>query len=105
MQYRYLVKCWVRPQSGFDLARKNKIMNLFKSFLSEAFSERESIDKAVEEFEKEHDGMVIEPLVIETDSAITDAEVQILPEIQKAYPDAVLLSVERIKDKIPSEPR
>jgi hypothetical protein len=80
-------------------------MNLFKKFMNDAFSEQEGIDRVVSEFEKEHDGMVLEPLIIETDTKITNPERQILPEIQKTYPDAKILSVERIKDKITSEPR
>jgi hypothetical protein len=92
---RYLVQCWISPQSGFDLARKNHTMEIFRKVLESHFEYAdyyEGIEKAMTRFEKTHDGLILEPIVLETDEDVTDCEAQLMPEIRKKYPEAKLLN-------------
>jgi hypothetical protein len=95
MSHKYLVRCWVSPQSGFDLAQKNKIMTLFREMMTQTY-DTEEIENAIKKFEKENEGKVLLPLIIESDTKVTDIKKQILPEIQKKYPGANILSVEEL---------
>lgn len=94
MAHKYLVQCWIKPQSGFDLAQKNRIMSLFKEIMTETMPNDPKLDEALKRFEKSHDGMVLEPMIIESDKEVTDPEKELLPEIQKSYPEAVIFSWE-----------
>ena len=115
MPYRYYVQCWVRPSSGHDVVRKNRIMSLLKEIASlKSFQEMardvfpvdvEVTDKkfqsAIQRFEEQHEGLVVEPLVLESDNEITDAEKELLPEIQKKYPEAKIFSWEKMPNLTP----
>lgn len=96
MPFKYFVQCWIRPHSGMDLARKNRIVNILKEAVCETFPDNNIVEKAVEKFEQAHDGLVPEPFIIETDKEISDAETEIMPEIRKEYPEAILLSCEKM---------
>lgn len=93
---RYLVQCWIKPQSGFDLARKNRIMKMLRELMSTNTPDDAELEKAVEAFEKEHEGYILEPIVLESDKEVTDAEKELMPEIRKTYPEAKLFSMEPV---------
>lgn len=117
MQYKYLLVCWVRPRSGYDLARKNRVMKLIKEILSlESFKDiakdmfpedieitDEKLQDGLNRFEKLHDGMVIEPFIMESDTLVKDPEKELLPEIQKDHPEATIFSFKMIPQQIPDK--
>ena len=103
MPIKYLVQCWITPRTGFDLAKKNRIMSLFKSIMEETFPEDVNVEDAMRKFSESHDGLILEPLVIESDTEIVDPKKEVLPEIQKKYPEAVIFSCEKIPEFISTE--
>jgi hypothetical protein len=91
--YAYKVDCWVRPRSGFDLAKKTQSFQTMKKEASKIHSSFKIImGKMIEAFEDMGDGCVIKSFMIETDSIINDAGKEILHEIKKEYPEAKLIS-------------
>ena len=98
MPFKYLVQCWVRPRSGFELARKNRVIKIIKEAMTDTFKESELIEKLVKQFEETHDGLIPEPFFAETDSEVTDPEREIMPEIWKDYPEAIFIKYEPISD-------
>ena len=96
--YRYLVQCWIRPRSGFDLSRKNLIMEMFREIMVNSYPNDEELNKAVKAFEKESEGLIVEPLVIETDHEIMNCEEELMPEIRKNYPEAKMLSWDKVPE-------
>lgn len=98
MPFKYYVECWVYPRSGFDIARKNKIIHLFKKVLFDMLPQKEEIESIVEKFCKEHDGLILEPLVLESDTEITNPEKELMPEIRKKHPEARLVSCQKIPE-------
>lgn len=101
MVYKYLVQCWITPRTGFDLAKKSHIMQLFKSIMEETFPDDVKVEDAVKRFAESHDGLILEPLVIESDTEVIDFQKEILPEIQKTYPEATIFSCEKMPEFIP----
>ena len=92
MIYTYRVDCWVSPKSGFDLAEKNKFLKKFKNALRDMLSENIPFQRALENFGKKYEGMVLESVIVETDKIYEDNEEEILSEIKKRYPGAVACS-------------
>ena len=92
MPYKYLVQCWIHPRSGFDVAKKSRIMELFRSIMKETFSDDARVDTTIEKFNRTHEGLVLEPFIVESDIKINDPEKEILPEIQKTHPEATVFS-------------
>jgi hypothetical protein len=103
MKYKYLVQCWITPRSGFDIVKKNRITELFRSIIADTFSDDKHAEESVKNFERSHEGLVLEPLVVESDTVIVDAEKEILPEIQKTYPGAIIFSCEKIPELVVTE--
>jgi hypothetical protein len=79
-----------------DLARKNRIISILKEAVVETFPDNEIVEKAIAKFEENHDGLVPEPFIIETDKEVSDPETEIMPEIRKEYPEAIFLSCEKM---------
>jgi len=98
--YQYLVQCWITPKSGFDLARTNRIMQVFKKNMEEFFPDNEDLGEIVKKFEKESEGFVLEPLVLESTKEVTDCEKQLMPKILEEYPGAKLLTWRRMTDEV-----
>jgi len=102
--YRYLVQCWIKPKSGFDLARTNKIMQVFKESMEESFPPNEELGeelgKIVKKFEKASDGYVLEPLVLESTKEVTDFDKQLMPKILEEYPEAKLLTWRKMDKEV-----
>lgn len=96
--HRYLVTCWIYPQSGFDIARKNKINALFREAMEHHFREENYVMGYLQKMEKEHEGKILEPFVLESDEAVKDAEKDLMPEILKRHPEAEYFSSEILPD-------
>jgi len=100
MSFKYYVECWIYPKSGYDIIRKNKIITLFKEVLLQVMPEETkkeiNIDDLIEKFCEKHNEMVLEPLVLESDTDVLDPEKELMPEIWKKYPEAKLLNFQKI---------
>jgi hypothetical protein len=103
MKHQYMVYCWIYPKSGFDLAQKNKIMEVFKMAMSANFSDDAKMTEEVEKFSNEFKEYILEPIVIESDTEVTDPEKEIMPEIRKEHPEAKLLSIQPMPRVVESE--
>lgn len=92
----YMVQCWVRPRSGFDLVRKNKILASFRQAAEGTIGDPESVSRAIALFEKDHEGMVLEPLIIDIPSGCSDPAIKLLKIARTKYPEAVLSTWEEV---------
>lgn len=79
----YRVLFWAFPKSGFDLARKNTIMSMFRETLPD-----EMLSEQLKRFEEKNDGLVIYEEVIESDDTDPDPDREVMPIIKKKFPDA-----------------
>lgn len=92
MVYRYRIDCWVNPKSGFELAEQNSFMVKFKSLVKDLFSNNPPFQEAVDKFGKNYEGMVLQSLTVETDKPYEEAEEEIITEIKKKLPEAIIVS-------------
>ena len=92
MTHKYLVQCWITPRSGFDIVKKNRVLEFFRSVVSEALSDEYRAEESIRNFEESHEGLILEPIIVESDTEVMNAQKEILPEIQKVYPGAVIFS-------------
>ena len=100
MKYKYLVQCWITPRSGFDLARKSRITELFRALMRDTFDSDEKLEQSIKKFEESHNGLILEPLVIESDTEVKDPEKEFLDDIHAKYPEAKIFSIERMPEFI-----
>jgi hypothetical protein len=92
MLYTYRIDCWVPPKSGFDLARQNKFFDKFKSVIKALFSDNQSFQIALDTFGQNHEGMVLDSFIIETDKLYEDNKTEILSKIEEEHPGAIVIS-------------
>ena len=92
MFYTYRVDCWVNPKSGLDLAEQNKFLMKFKKALSTLLTDNKPFQRALCNFGKNHEGMVLESLIVETDKLYEDNEEEITKSVKEKYPEAILSS-------------
>ncbi len=97
MIYTYRIDCWVTPKSGFDLAKQNKFYDKFKSIIKALFSENPAFQIALDNFHNNHDGMVLDSFIIETDQLYEDNEKEILAKIEEEHPGAIMISHNIVK--------
>lgn len=71
--------------------------------MEETFVNDVKIEETIKNFEKMHEGLVLEPLMLESDTEIEDPVKEILPEIQKTYPEAILFSCDKIPEIVTTE--
>ncbi len=93
---QYLVQCWIAPKSGHELARRNRLLDLFRNMLANKYPNNEDMEKAVDRFDRHSEGLVLEPFVLESDTEVADCEKELMPEILKEHPEAKLLTWENI---------
>lgn len=79
----YRILFWAHPKSGFDLARKNSIMRLFRDTLPDEMSSEQ-----LKRFEEKNEGLVVYEEVVESDNTDLDPDKDVMPIIHKKYPDA-----------------
>jgi hypothetical protein len=92
MIYRYRIDCWVNPKSGFELAEQNTFMLKFKKLIRDLFSNNPPFQEAIDKFGNKYDGMVLQSLIVETDKIYEDSEEEIIAEIKKKMPEAIIIS-------------
>ena len=92
MLYRYRIDCWVYPKSGFELAEQNGFMDKFKKLVGDLFSNNTSVQDAVDNFGNKYEGMILQSLIIESDKNYEDNEDEIITEIRKRIPEAIIAS-------------
>jgi hypothetical protein len=84
----YTILFWAYPKSGFDIIKKNDILKLFREIAGEALSGDPDLINKLLQFESEHEGLVLYNETIESNTEIVDPEIEVMPTIQKAYPEA-----------------
>jgi hypothetical protein len=92
----YIVQCWIRPRSGFDLVRKNKVITSFRHAAEGTLGDPESVGRAITLFEKDHEGMVLEPLIIELPISCRDPASELIKRARTKYPEAELSTWEEV---------
>lgn len=97
MIYRYRVDCWINPRSGFDLAEFSSITKKIKKALSVLFSGSSIPERAINAFSKNHEGMVLESLIIDSDKPFKENIEEIKDKIQKRFPGSEVISYEMIE--------
>jgi hypothetical protein len=89
--YYYRVECWVAPKSGFDLVEKNKAFRFIESIAEKLVDDaKEKILAYLEGFKGHTNGMVLKTFNLESDSKVRDPEKELMAEIRKNSPEAVL---------------
>lgn len=86
----YMVQCWIRPRSGFDLARKNQVINTFRQAAEGTLGDSESVGRAIALFEKDHEGMVLEPLIVDLPDNCPNPKEALIKAARTKYPEAEL---------------
>jgi hypothetical protein len=97
MVYRYRVDCWVYPKSGFELAEQNSFMFKFKKLVREFCSGNLPFQKAIDNFGNSFEGMVLQSFIIESDKLYEENEEEVLAEIKKKIPEAIVVSHTMLK--------
>lgn len=92
----YLVQCWVHPSSGKDLIDKNRILEEMKTFLGHVFTNDESLEEGMKQFEKQMDGLVLHPFFMKSMHAVNDPEDEFMAKIRTTHPEAKLASCQEI---------
>ncbi len=96
IKQQFSVLFWSVPKSGFDVARKNTVLNLFKEILENSIDPDSWDPEKMKRFEEVNDGLVIYEEVIETDKKNPDVEKEIMPVIRKKYPGAKFIALRLI---------
>lgn len=102
--FRYLVLCRVYPESGMDLAKSNKVLNVLEKSLismSEGSSGLEQtlsndVLEAIHKYREKSEGYILEVVPIVSENKISDPEKEMMPDIRKEYPEAELVRYVRI---------
>lgn len=92
MVYRYRIDCWVNPKSGFELAEQNTFMSKFKKLVRDLFANNPPFQEAIDKFGAKYEGMVLQSLIIETDKTYEESEKEIIKEIKRKIPEAIIIS-------------
>jgi hypothetical protein len=90
----YLLDCWIRPRSGFDLRDHNLMLSVVHDMFSSFDLENgTNISETIEDnIDKKYDGMVIHTFTIKSDKTPINIETDLLPQIKKDYPEAELIT-------------
>lgn len=89
----YLVDCWIRPRSGFDLREHNLMLSFIRDMFTSFDSENGTdLSEMVDTLDMKHDGMVIHTFTVEANEKHIDIEKDLLPQIRKDYPEAELIT-------------
>lgn len=89
----FAVLFWATPRSGFDVVKKNVIMNLFREVMMSTSPTDQVSKERFDLFEKKNDGLVIYEEVIETDLENPDVESDIMPVIKSKHPSAKYIAM------------
>ena len=97
---KYLVDCWIRPRSGFDLREHNMMLSFVRDMFSSFDSENGTdLSEKMEVVDKQHEGMVIHTFTVDLDKKIIDYEKDVLAEIRKNYHEAELITCTYVPKK------
>lgn len=92
MVYKYRIDCWIPPRSGYEVISYNNTTKKIKSALKVIFGQSFNVDKAVDAFNKNLEGLIPECLIVESDKPFNSNQNEIDTEIQKRYPGAVIVA-------------
>lgn len=97
----YTILFWAHPKSGFDVIKKNDILKLFREIAGDVLSSDPTLINKLLQFEIEHEGLVLYSETLESDRSIIDPEVEVMPIIRQAYPEAkyIIMLPLKVSDK------
>jgi hypothetical protein len=87
-KFLYMVLFWACPKSGFDVAKKNEAMKMFKEMIRNKYPSDPDIEGRLKSFEENNDGLVVFDEVVESDTRVIDPDTEIMPIIRKRYSEA-----------------
>lgn len=93
MIYQYEVCFWKNPESGFELAEQHASVQKLKDVICMFFGRNSKMDSATQEFGKDHQGLVLDSAIIDTDKPFDENRTEIEEELQKKFPGAQITSV------------
>ena len=64
----------------------------FKKLVKDLFSNNPPFQEAIDKFGNKYEGMVLQSLIIETDKTYEESEEEIIEEIKKKLPEAIIIS-------------
>lgn len=95
-KYLYMVLFWGIPKSGYDVIKKNSIMDILKDLMINISEDDPHFEEKIKMFESENEGMVVYHEIVESDSIVLDPEIEIMPVIRKRYPKAKLIKMQHM---------
>ncbi len=90
---QYTVLFWANPKSGLDVIKKNTILPILRTVLSDMMKMDRSFPERMKKFEEKNEGLVIYEEVIETDRVPVDINQEVMPLIKHKYPNARFISM------------
>lgn len=89
----YNILFWAYPKSGHDLAKKNRMMRIFKEVMNDIHEHEPHFGDKLDSFESRKKGFVVYDEVIESDNEVFDPEVEVMPVIRNKYPEAQFIQM------------
>lgn len=105
MLYQYQVNCWIHPKSGFDLSNYHKVSKKITAAMKSLFNDEDSedyVEEAINELSRKHEGMILIPLIVDSDKPYEKNTKEIERGIKKKFPDAIIDS-HHILDAVPAK--
>jgi hypothetical protein len=96
IKYLYMVLFWSIPKSGYDVIKKNSIMDILKNLMINSSDDDSHFEEKIKMFESENEGLVVYHEIIESDSIVLDPEIEIMPLIKERYPGAKLIKIQHM---------
>lgn len=90
---QFTVLFWANPKSGLDVIKKNTILPILRTVLSDMMKTDKSFPERMKRFEEKNDGLVIYEEVIETDCVPLDIDREVMPLILDKYPNARFITM------------
>jgi DNA-binding HxlR family transcriptional regulator len=69
----------------------------FKKLVREMFSNNQPFQKAIDSFGSKYEGMVLQSIIIESDKLYEESEEEVITEIRKKIPEAIIISHTMLK--------
>jgi hypothetical protein len=91
-----MVAYWAYPTSGFDLAKKNTLMQQFKTIMLKVHEEDPNIKEGLDAFEDKHSEKVLHFYLIESDTKLTNPKIDVYPVIHEQHSEAEIATVKDV---------
>lgn len=90
---QFTILFWASPKSGLDVIKKNTILPVLKTVLSDTMKADKSFTEKMKKFEEKNEGLVIYEEIIETDRVPVDVDQDVMPIIMHKYTNARFISM------------